>query len=136
MKRRSPLLPATQQKPVPSRLPALALELTEEWQNLPRDPERFTAIVNGQAPLPEDASTSISPATYSLANGSTQIIVVKENSTTIVPDGTATRLTRGTDSQWIADAPGQAYFFDGDQHRVNNYRRLRALCPRCQQLHP
>ena len=38
------------------------LELTEVWQDLPRNPRDFAAIVNGQTKLPDGVTASVTPA--------------------------------------------------------------------------
>lgn len=104
------------------------LELTEVWQGLPRNPGDFAAIVNGQNKLPEGVTATVTPTTYSLAQGSTQLVILPESSADIF-DGTATRSIRGVNCQWIADAPGQAYFFDGDKHRLTTTAKLERFAP-------
>ncbi len=104
------------------------LELTEVWQDLPRNPRDFAAIVNGQTKLPEGVTASVTPITYSLAQGSTQLVVLPQDNATIF-NGTATRSIRGVNCQWIADAPGQAYHFDGDKHRLTATDELDRFAP-------
>ncbi len=103
------------------------LKLTETWQNLPRNLSDFAAIVNGQTELPADVTATVTPQSYSLTQGSTQIAVLQGSKQ--VPDGNASRLIRGINSQWIADAPGQAYYFDGDEHRLTTTTELHRFAP-------
>jgi len=100
-----------------------SIGLKEVWLDLPREAKQFAAIVNGKEKLPEGANTYIVPKYLSLMNGSSQVIVLEQNAVTI-PDGSATRVTRGSSCTWISNAPGHAYYFDGNKRYLTEKTRL------------
>lgn len=85
----------------------------ETWRNLPRDAEEFAAIVSGRSALPDGAQASVSPEIVSLAHGSPQFTVRAGSPARAVANGAAVKTREGLNSQWIGDAPGRAYYFDG-----------------------
>eukprot|EP00923_Selenidium_pygospionis_P030111 GHVN01053492.1.p1 GENE.GHVN01053492.1~~GHVN01053492.1.p1 ORF type:complete len:2376 (+),score=398.90 GHVN01053492.1:854-7981(+) len=98
--------------------------ITEIWTDIPRSPHHFAKLINGQSPLPSTSSIEIIPATLSTARGSSQVTVaVKEvnhmsDTTPMVvntTDSVSRCVARGVDCSWKSDAPGQAFYFDGDE---------------------
>ncbi|MGK7941795.1 MAG: LamG-like jellyroll fold domain-containing protein [Crocosphaera sp.] len=87
--------------------------ITETWNNLPRDPKKLVDILNGTGERPETVTATIVPATYSIKKRSLQVLASVSNDSANVTNGEATIIS-GRDSVWSANAPGRAYYFGTD----------------------
>ncbi|MCV6590661.1 MAG: LamG domain-containing protein [Marinobacterium sp.] len=87
---------------------------SEQWLQVPRDSQAFARVLNG---LAKDYSygdhASASKEGFSLSKGSFCFRVAANVAGTTVKDGIAESVQAGATSRWVADAPGQARVFDG-----------------------
>ncbi|BAY46268.1 hypothetical protein SAMD00079811_38760 [Scytonema sp. HK-05] len=95
-----------------------ATGITETWNEVPREVKKFADVLNGQAQdykYEEQASTN-KPA-YVLENGSLHFIAFSNDASGDVQNATVNQpYSSALSCNWIADSPGQALSFDGNDY--------------------
>ncbi|MFB2980147.1 LamG-like jellyroll fold domain-containing protein [Microseira sp. BLCC-F43] len=56
--------------------------ITETWNELPRDPQLFADILNGQKQRPQTVTATVSPSSYSVKERSLQVVALSEGQAT------------------------------------------------------
>ncbi|BAZ24842.1 hypothetical protein NIES4073_57420 [Kalymmatonema gypsitolerans NIES-4073] len=95
-----------------------ATDITETWNEVPREAKKFADVLNGQAQdyeYEEQASTG-KPA-YVLQNGSLHFIAIPNDASGEVKNATVEQpYSSALSCNWIADSPGQALSFNGNYY--------------------
>lgn len=96
-------------------------DITETWQDVPRDGEQFAAVLNGDFDYDEDGEADYDyqqegngiTQGYSLKTGSLLFRAVADGESGNIQNGILAANGMFTDCAWVADTPGKAARFDG-----------------------
>jgi hypothetical protein len=98
-----------------------ATGITETWQQVPREVKEFAAVINGtviEQAITYDYDKNASSNPTGLDKRSVQCIVVVGTAQGYVKNGIATGNGSTSSCQWVAQAPGKALTFDGQDDYV------------------
>lgn len=92
--------------------------IRETWPEVPRAVREAAAVLQGAHESYDYEKTTVEPADKTLRGGSLLVRPLQGPATATLVNGTAALTQPGHLSQWVGDAPGQAYYFNGTQHRA------------------